>query len=110
MNHLRHTRVLMVCSVFLLNSLCPALAAEDPEARQKELDAACEAARLEKLIPLRKKYTEECITEQGNDPDYCKRFYSDYGNAMKNRQPMFLDLPECIEAFEYSNSRQQVEG
>ena len=65
-----------------------------------ELDARCEAARQAKLAPERAQYIEECVGE-GKDRDYCTRFYADHGAQTGNRAPLYLDLPECVEAFEY---------
>ena len=74
--------------------------ANDEQAR---LDAACEAARQEKLAPLRAGFIDECVEKkQRPDRAACERFYADYGNQSGNRAPLFLDLPECVKAFEYS--------
>jgi hypothetical protein len=69
---------------------------------QASLDAACEAARQEKLAPLRAGFIDECV-EKNQRPDRaaCERFYADYGNQSGNRAPLFYDLPECVEAFEF---------
>jgi hypothetical protein len=82
--------------------------AADPEEERKaklaELDAACEVAREEKLVPLRVRYVEECVEkEQRADRAACERFYADYGNGAGNRR-LFYDLPECEKAFEYRRS------
>lgn len=100
-----------VMAVLLLTCLTtPALAARDSdrEARQAELDAACEAAREKKLAPLRKQFIEECV-EKKEQPSRqaCETFYADYGAQSGNRAPLFYDLPECVEAFEYQNSQRQ---
>ena len=34
----------------------------------------------------------------------CERFYADWGNQAGNRAPLYMDLPECVEAFEHSRS------
>jgi len=65
-----------------------------------ELDARCEAAREAKLGPERAEYIEECVDE-GKERDYCTRFYADHGAQAGRRAPLYLDLPECVEAFEY---------
>lgn len=84
-------------------------------ATQAELDAACEAARERELAPMRAVFVEECIERveasrrslgRGQSAaDYCERFYSDFGNRKGNRAPLFLDLPECVEAFENRRGR-----
>ena len=69
---------------------------------QDRLDAACEAARQEKLAPLRAGFIDECVEKkQRPDRAACERFYADFGNQSGNRAPLFYDLPECVEAFEF---------
>ena len=80
----------------------PVLAHEYSEREQAALDAACEAAREEKLAPERERYIEECVEEgQREDRAACERFYADYGNQSGDRAPLYMDLPDCVEAFEY---------
>ena len=75
------------------------------QAKQAELDGACEVARQKKLIPLRAGFVDECVEKkQRPDRQSCERFYADYGNQSGNRAPLFYDLPECVKAFEYSRS------
>ena len=97
-------KALCMFAVVLACSSAPAaekLSKEQVRKKLTELDAACETAREEKLAPLREKYIEECISKQRKDPDYCQRFYADYGARTPTRGPLFLDLPECVEAFEF---------
>ena len=69
---------------------------------QAKLDAACEAARENKLAPLRAGFIEECIEKkQRPDRAACERFYADFGNQAGSRAPLFYELPECVTAFEY---------
>jgi hypothetical protein len=78
---------------------------EERDAKQAELDATCEAARQEKLILERARYTEKCVeTKMLADRETCERFYSDYGESSANGAPLFYDLPECEIAHEYRNS------
>ncbi len=78
------------------------------EQMQAELDAACEAAREKKLAPLRKRFIEECVAKR-EQPDRrsCEVFYSDYGAQSGNRAPLFYDLPECVEAFEFQQGQRR---
>jgi hypothetical protein len=70
---------------------------------QVRLDAACEAAREQKLAPLRAGFIDECVEkEQRPDRAACERFYADFGNQSGSRAPLFYDLPECVKAFENS--------
>ena len=78
---------------------------EEREAKQAELDAACEAARQEKLILARAQYIEECVeTKMLADRETCERFYGDYGESSANQAPLFYDLPTCEIAHEHRNS------
>lgn len=76
----------------------------DREHRQLALDQVCESARAQKLAPLRQQFVDECISERGKDKADCERFYSDYGERSGDRAPLFYDLPECVEAFDYRRS------
>lgn len=75
-------------------------AERERNARQKKLDEACEQARQEKLAPLKAQFTQECI-DKGRGPAWCKKFHADYGTQAGKRAPLFYDLPECVEAFEF---------
>ncbi len=78
---------------------------KEREAKQAELDAACEVARQEKLILVRVQYVEECVEKkQRPDRESCERFYADYGESSANQAPLFNDLPECVTAHEYRRS------
>ena len=78
---------------------------KEREAKQAELDAACEVARQEKLILVRAQYVEECVVKkQRPDRESCERFYADYGESSANQAPLFYDLPECVTAHEYRRS------
>ena len=41
------------------------------------------------------------------DRKACETFYADFGAQSGRRAPLFYDLPECVEAFEYQNSQRQ---
>jgi hypothetical protein len=75
-----------------------------------ELDRRCEAARQEKIAPLKAAEIANCVQAGTGDQDWCDTFWADYG-APRQREsggltpPMFHDLPECVEAFEESNRR-----
>jgi hypothetical protein len=89
----------------LLLAANSAQAKESREEKQARLDGACEVARQKKLAPMRKQFVEECVAnkEMPNRKE-CERFYSDYGNRMGGRAPLFYDLPECETAFQYRQS------
>ena len=95
----------LIIFTLLLLAINPALAKESREEKQARLDGACEVARQKKLAPMRKQFVEECVAnkEMPNRKE-CERFYSDYGNRMGGRAPLFYDLPECETAFQYQQS------
>lgn len=93
-------RSILTCALFLG---APALALADEAANVAALEAKCEAARAAHIKPLRDAEIARCKADGRNDPGYCERFWSDYGNA--HRMPngvmsprMFDDLPECTAA------------
>ena len=87
------------CALLFLSG---GLSASDTAKKQAELDAECERAREAKLAPMRKKYVDECVEKkQRPDRASCEAFYADYGAQSGNRAPLFMDLPECVEAFEF---------
>ena len=92
---------IFLCISFLLCNL--AIADDERQLKKQQLDAICEKARLRKLIPARQEQINECVAE-GKDRGKCQRFYSDYGDATATRGPLFYEIPECVEAFEYRNS------
>ena len=80
----------------------------DRQARQERLDAQCEAARELKLAPERAVFVEKCVEEgRRGDRAACERFYRDYGAQSGGRAPLYYDLPECVEAFEFRRSYRQ---
>ena len=94
------TGPILVLSLSLIATV--ALAGESRQDKQARLDAACEAARQEKIAPLRKQVIEGCVTNKElPDRAECERFYADYGERMGSRPAMFYELPECVTAFEF---------
>ena len=88
-----------------------ASANRDREEEQARLDAICEEAREEKLAPMRAEFVEECVREgQQRSREACEDFYADFGARSGNRAPLFYDLPECVEAFEFQNSQRSSRG
>jgi hypothetical protein len=78
--------------------------AADDEAAVRELEANCQAARQQKLAPLRAQLIAECKADRRNDPEFCERHFRDYGEGGLGPNgtrvtPMFNDLPECVAAF-----------
>ena len=86
----------------------PEIKLSEPEIREiryegmtlAELDAHCEIARQSRIRPLREAAIDRCIAGR-SDPDYCRRFYSDYGESGVNVNDVFIprmfdDLAECM--------------
>ena len=96
-----------ICASICLSICIPAGASTREErehtAQQQKLDQRCEQARQKKLAPLKEQFTRECINE-GRDADYCQKRHADYGKRTGKRPPLFYDLPECVEAFEFRKS------
>ena len=101
----------MLTIVLILLAASTALADEARDAKQARLDAACEAARQERLAPIRKKYTDQCVAnkELPSRPE-CERFYADYGERTGRKAPLFYDLPECVTAFNFQQGNEDPES
>lgn len=104
MSSLQATVTVLVMTI----SLAAVANDEDREARQAELDAACEAARDERLIPMREKAVSDCVEKEEFDSlEKCEKYYADFGERAGGRQAMFYNLPACVEAFEYAQSERE---
>jgi len=73
--------------------------------RLDELDRACEAAREQRLAPLRAERIERCVTVEKRTREQCEADYANWGNTQRTaggraRSGLFYDLPECVAAFE----------
>jgi len=81
------------------------MADDERDQKQAKLDAICEAAREKKLEPERKQLVEDCVkNKELRDRESCERFYSDFGARTATRGPLYYELPECVEAFEFLRS------
>jgi hypothetical protein len=83
------------------------------EAQVRALEQQCETAREERIKPLRDAEIAKCKADKRNDPAYCERFWSDYGDPVRLRngrmQPrLFGDLPECVTADEARRKLKRV--
>lgn len=85
--------------------LLAATAGADPDdaERQAELDRRCEAARDEKLAPIRAEIYAECLDGRKGDEAYCRRYADGYNGERIGGSPRFYELPECEEAFRFRN-------
>lgn len=107
MKHMHAVSILLIALASFTAQADKMLTKEEIRNKLDELNAACEQARENKLAPLRAQYIEECVSKQRRDRDYCQRFYADYGARSGNRPPLFLDLPECVEAFEFQKAHKE---
>lgn len=96
-----------LCGVLMLSITAFAADDEDRAAKQAKLDQACETAREKKLAPEREGFIQECIANKERpDAESCERFYADYGNQSGNRAPLYMDLPQCVEAFNFQQEEE----
>ena len=97
--------ILLILTSFLIINNTAYAAPKDKQRKEKQLklDKSCEIAREKKLAPERKKYVKECVSK-GQTKKYCKNFYKDHGARAGYRAPLYYDLPECVKAFDYSQS------
>jgi len=78
------------------------LSREQLDAQQIALDEQCQIAREKILSVERAQLVEECV--QGlskRTREECERFHADHGDATDIRGPLYLELPECVEAYEF---------
>jgi len=94
----------ILLSIVLISlMLNPALARESRDEKQARLDAACAAAREEKIAPLRQQVIEDCVANKElSNRKECERFYAPYGERTGGKAALFYDLPECVTAFEFN--------
>ena len=82
----------------------PAVVFADQASDVAALEAKCEAEREAKIKPLRDAEIAKCKADRVNDPEYCERFWKDFGNSVRGANGatiprMFGDLPICVAAF-----------
>ena len=94
-----------VLAILILLFSSPILTAQAGEDKQAELDDACEVARQEKLLPLRQKLIDKCVSnkEQPGRSE-CEQEYASYGAHIGAQQPLFYDLPECVAALDHQRA------
>ncbi|HAJ93223.1 MAG TPA: hypothetical protein DCO71_11530 [Gammaproteobacteria bacterium] len=99
-------RVVSVILFAFVTTLCNGLAtADDRQAKQAELDAACEAARQTALAPKKAKAYQECIDILKKSVEVCEQEAEAYNGNRVGRPPLFYDLPACEAAFEYRKNK-----
>ena len=77
-------------------------ASRQAEKSAKELEALCTQAREKRIGPEREAEITTCKSERKNDPDWCERYWSNYGDRKRvgryYQKPKYWSLPECVEA------------
>ena len=85
-------------------SMCPSRHQQSMKKMSVEqLERLCEEARQEILEPEREKLIMQCIKTGKKQPEYCRHYYADWGDAMRldratMRPALYYDIPECIAA------------
>lgn len=93
-----------LATALLMFLALPVFAADPADGeRQAELDRRCEAARNEKLAPIRAEIYAECLDDRKGDEAYCRRYADGYNGERIGGSPRFYELPECEEAFRFRN-------
>ena len=105
------TRVVLAAVLLVAATTVAAQSRSAPD-RFAELDAACEAARLQKLTPLRQQKVRECVKTARQSRAQCEAEFADWGDTQGlagggARAGLFYDLPECKAAAE---ARQRASG
>ena len=98
----------LLAAIVMILCLSSAAAQTDEDlrqARQAELDHACEAARQVALAPRRQEIYEECINRFGKEETVCRNDANGYNGNRIGGTPLFYDLPECEEAFAYRRTK-----
>ncbi len=78
-------------------------------------NARCEAARQQKLEPLRARKIAQCKRSARQPAAGCETFYSTYGDNSNHAngsavRGLFYDLPACVEARRDSNALLQKQN
>ncbi|MCF6262667.1 MAG: hypothetical protein L3J24_03665 [Xanthomonadales bacterium] len=89
--------------LILLSTVSTESQADARKLQQEKLDNSCQQAREVKIAPLREGVIKDCVAS-GKEKKHCQDFYKDYGERTGQRAALFMDLPECEKAFEYSRS------
>jgi hypothetical protein len=102
-----------VKTIAKMGGKCPSVHQRDlKNMTVEQLEALCEREREKRLKPQREAHIKRCIDRGNKDPDWCERYYSDWGEAMRLdistvRPALYYDLPECVAA---KNARQESNG
>ena len=105
--NLRTSFIILILLILTVTAV-DAVADRNRDQEQARLDAVCEQVREKQLAPMRAQFVEECVqNKEQADRKACETFYADFGAQSGRRAPLFYDLPECVEAFEYQNSQRQ---
>ena len=91
----------IVAALFLMSSAVAF--AQTGEGEIGEANARCEAARQQKLEPIRERKIAQCKRSAHQPTAGCETYYSTYGNNSNHAngsvvRGQFYDLPECAAA------------
>jgi hypothetical protein len=93
-------------SLFALSIFAASATAKQDD--QAQLDAACEDARQQKIIPKRQELISNCQKKDKNGIGECESEFSNYGARQGKRAPLYYDLPECKKAAAHQSSYRQA--
>jgi hypothetical protein len=100
-----------LCLMTLL-ALMAGSPASSQEPSLEELRQRCEAAREQRIAPLREAAIEECASRHRSSRTRadCERMYVGFGEGGGTvggggRPPMFMDLPECVDFLEAQDAQ-----
>ncbi len=82
-------------------------AQDSRQARQAELDRECETARQAALQPKREDIYQECINKFKKEEGVCRNEANSYNGNRISGAPLYYDLPECVQAFDYRKDKDQ---
>ena len=94
--------------LFLVTLLPISITVLAEENKQAQLDAACEDARQQKIIPKRQSLIEECQKKNKDAKADCENEFANYGARQGNRAPLYYDLPACEKAADNKSSYRQT--
>jgi hypothetical protein len=87
-------------------SRSPSLSRKEKERahKQAELDAKCEAARQQAMIPKKQKIYKECMEKKKKKESVCWKDADNYNGTRGVHKPLYYNLPECEAAFTHKRS------
>ena len=100
-NMYKYYRLVLICFCGMTSSAYAEVEDKQRKELQKQYDYTCEQARNKKIQPLKNEKIAECINA-GETKEACAESNKYLGARKGSRAPLFMDLPECVKAFEYN--------